>query len=488
MQNVIDTPTYDEAMADLAVLQLRAHPARDPDALHAILRVAALPQTGPPLEQIHSTIDLALQGAVAAIARQRLAQLEPQGARQVAVIVADRASMGVLALVGSGRYAAENDGEVDYALRWRSPGSTLKPFIFAQALDAGTILPDSILEDTPDSGTGIDNADERFLGPLLPAQALGNSRNVPAAALVRRTGFDRSEAFLSQLGLRDDSVAAPYYGLSLAIGGMPTDLARLVAAYGALANDGVLRPLTWYAGQNLAPPARVLSLTAARTVSLFLADPMDRLPSFSRLGPTEFPFPVAVKTGTSQGYRDGWVVAYTGDYVIGVWVGRPDGAPMDQLGGITSAALIGRDILLRLYPNETDGQSDGNFALPPGTKPEQICAATGLLGNCAQQLVVYLGGNGTATPAPAPAANLRIIAPLDHSAFIMDPDTPPGLAVLPLRAAGAGDAPLEWFVDGQEYQMTTGAGTVLWPATPGRHIFQARTASATSKPVAVMVQ
>jgi penicillin-binding protein 1C len=485
-QNVIDPPAYDEAMADLAVLQLRAHPARDPDALHAILQVAALTQTGPPLEQVHSSIDLALQDSVAEIARQRLAQLAPQGARQVAVIVADRASMGVLALIGSGQYGAENDGKVDYALRWRSPGSTLKPFIFAQALDAGTITPDTILNDTPDSGTGIDNADERFLGPLLPAQALGNSRNVPAAALVRRTGLDRSEAFLSQLGLRDDSAAA-YYGLSLAIGGMPTDLARLVAAYGALANDGVLRPLRWYAGQTTAPPARVLSLAAARTVTLFLADPMDRLPSFSRLGPTEFPFPVAVKTGTSQGYRDGWVVEYTGDYVIGVWVGRPDGAPMDQLGGITSAALIGRDILLRLYPNETDGQSDGNFAAPPGTRPEEICAATGAPGPCAQQLVVYLGAQA-ATQAPSPAAQLRIIAPLNHSAFILNPDTPPGLAVLPLRAAGAGDAPLEWVVDGQEYQVASGSGTVLWPATPGRHIFQARTASAASQPVEVMVR
>jgi len=145
--------------------------------------------------------------------------------------------------------------------------------------------------------------------------------------------------------------------------------------------------------------------------------------------------------------------------------------------------------LLRLYPTEIDGQDDGNFALPPGTRPQQICAATGLPGNCAQQLVVYLGGGQAAAQAPSPASQLRIIAPLDHSAFILNPDTPPGLAVLPLRAAGAGDAPLEWFVDGQAYQMASNpSDAVLWPATPGRHIFQARTPSAASKPVEVEVQ
>ncbi len=493
-EQIIDAPTYEEALADLAVLQLRAHPARDPAAMHAILQVASLTQDAPlparrPPAQIRSTIDLGLEDAVTAIARRRLGQLEPEGARQVAVIVADRASMDVLALVGSGRYAAEDDGEVNYALRWRSPGSTLKPFIFAQALDTGVITPDTILDDVPDSGTGVDNADRRFLGPLLPAQALGNSRNVPAAALVRLAGLERSENFLSQLGLHDNAATTPYYGLTLAIGGMPTDLVRLVTAYGALANDGVLRPLTWYAGQTTAPPTRVISLNAARTVTLFLADPMARLPSFSRMGSTEFPFPVAVKTGTSQGYRDGWVVEYTADYVIGVWVGRPDGAPMDELGGAASAALISRDILLRLYKIQTDGQDDGNFSPPPGTAPEDVCAATGMTRHCAEQLVVYLGGNAAVSPASPPAAPLRVISPLNHSDFILNPDTPPGLAVLPLRAAGADGAPLEWFVDGQAYQMASNpSDAVLWPATPGHHIFQARTPSAASKPVDVMVQ
>ena len=100
---------------------------------------------------------------------------------------------------------------------------------------------------------------------------------------------------------------AERYGLTLAVGGLPTGLDRLVTAYEALANDGILLPLKWYQGQELPEPRRVLSAQTAREITAFLADPMARLPSFARMGSTEYPFPVAVKTGTSQGYRDAWV-------------------------------------------------------------------------------------------------------------------------------------------------------------------------------------
>jgi len=301
--------------------------------------------------------------------------------------------------------------------------------------------------------------------------------------LVRAEGFSRAEAFLTALGLRDVFAPTPYYGLTLAIGGMPTNLIRLTAAYGALANDGVWRPLTWYEGEPEPPAEQKISLGTARTVTLFLADPMARLPSFARMGATEFPFPVAVKTGTSQGYRDAWVEEYTADYVIGVWVGRPDGAPMDELGGAASAALIGRDILLQLYKTETDGQNDDDFAPPPHTAPQQVCAVTGRPGQCAEQMTVYLAGSPTHAAA-ARIVRLHITAPLNNSVFVLNPDTPPGLAVLPLRAAGASGA-VEWVVDGQPFQV---GNPVQWPASAGRHVFEVRDGEARSKPVIVFVQ
>ena len=494
-QGIIDAPDYTEALADLGQLTPRQYPERQPEALHAILLTAAMAAQGPPVERLHSSIDLGLERMVDQIATQRLEGFEAEGARQVAVIVANRQSMQVLAFLGSGNYAAQDEGMVDYALRWRSPGSTLKPFIYAQALDRGTISPVSMVLDAPDSGTGVDNADMRFLGPMLPAQALANSRNVPAALLVRKDGLDASHWFLNRLGLSDNTSPAERYGLALAIGGLPTNLTRLVTAYGALANDGVWRPLQWYDDQPQPAPEQIISADTARLITLFLADPMARLPSFGRMGATEFPFPVAVKTGTSQGYRDAWVVEYTGQYVVGVWVGRPDGQPMDELGGAASAARIGQDILLKLYSSETDGQNDGSFVPPPGTQPQEVCASTGaaVIGHCAQQMVVYLpnGIDLPTAPAPVPSAAFRIVAPLDHSLFILNPDTPPGLAVLPLRVAQAGGpAQVEWYVDGQPYQTANAGETVEWPVTPGRHVFEAESPATGlwSKPVAVGVQ
>ncbi len=494
---IIDTPDFDEALADLGALAPRNYPQRQPAALHAILLTAAMAAQNAPLEELHSSLDLGLQQMVAQIATARLAGLRAEGARQVAVIVADRQqNMAVRAFLGSASFTARDAGMVDYALRWRSPGSTLKPFIYAQALDRGTISPVTMVLDEPDSGTGVDNADMRFLGPMLPAQALANSRNVPAALLVRKDGLDASHWFLTALGLSDNTSPAARYGLALAIGGLPTNLARLTTAYGALANDGVWRPLAWYDGQPQPAPAQMISAGTARLITLFLADPMARLPSFGRMGAAEFPFPVAVKTGTSQGYRDAWVVEYTAQYVVGVWVGRPDGAPMDELGGAASAARIGQDILLKLYSNETDGQNDGSFTPPRGTAPRQICADTGAAAgaSCAQQMVVYLP-NGTAPPAaPAPGQRvekLRIVAPLDHALLILNPDTPPGLAVLPLRVAPVtGLAQVEWYVDGQPYEVANAGETVEWPATPGRHVFQAQSPAtgSWSKPVTVAVQ
>jgi penicillin-binding protein 1C len=477
-QHVFDQPTYQEALADLQALRPLAYPRRAPDALHAILQIASLARRGQAPELIHGTINLALQTQATAIADARLASFAPLGAQQVAVLVVDRPSMDVLALVGSAQYGPENDGEIDYALRWRSPGSTLKPLIYAEALQTGGISAASVLQDAPDSYTGVADADRRFLGPMLAAQALANSRNVPAADLVRTTGLAQSQLFLASAGIDDQVAPSPRYGLSLAIGALPTELTRLVAAYGALANGGLWQPLRWYQAQTLPPARQIFSLAAARGITLFLADPMARLPSFARMGATEFPFPVAVKTGTSQGYRDAWVVEYSARYIVGVWVGRPDGQPMDGIGGANGAALIGQDLLHALSPMAMDGQDDGSFPPPPGTRPVQICASTGApagTAGCADDMVEYLPGGAVPLPAAAPQTALHIVSPPDGESYFLSPDAAPGATMLPLRANTAGNAGfLDWFIDGQEYQAGGPAETVLWHATQGRHEIRVR--------------
>ena len=432
-QGVLDDAGFAQSLIDIDNLAAPERMERAPDALHAILRIGDLVGHGPPVEQVRSTIDLALQRHVTKLARQRLDALRPLGAEQAAVMVVDRRSMEVLALVGSGRYDAVDAGKIDYSIRQRSPGSTLKPFIFAEALEQGDIGPGTILNDNPDNGTGIDDADRRFLGPLLPRQALGNSRNVPAALLVRLVGLDRTHWFLGNLGLHHEDHPADRYGLTLSVGGMPTTLDRLVAAYGALANDGSFRPLRWYREQVEPPGRPVLSVATARLITMFLADPMARLPSFARMGATEYPFPTAVKTGTSQGYRDAWVAAYTDRYLVGVWVGRPDGRPMSGISGASGAAMVAHDVLLDLHGADADGLSDTMFRPPAGHEPVPLCASTGRPsdGDCAQILTEFMPSNPvTAIPASMsvrPATSpprIRIVSPINNASFIQNRKRP----------------------------------------------------------------
>jgi penicillin-binding protein 1C len=486
-QHVLTNAEFAHAEEDVDHLVIQKHPPRPADALHLVLETEALTAAAKRPERIASTIDLTLEKRVTELARQRLDTLRAQGAEQMAVMVVDPKTAEVLALVGSSRYSATDAGMIDYALRARSPGSTLKPFIYAQALERGDIAPSTILVDDPDNGTGIDNADRRFLGPLLPRQALGNSRNVPAAKLIRVSGLRQTHWFLGNLGLHVGDRPAERYGLTLAVGGLPTGLDRLATAYEALANDGVLLPLRWYQGQDLPEPHRVLSAQTAREITAFLADPMARLPSFARMGSTEYPFPVAVKTGTSQGYRDAWVVAYSEKYLVGVWIGRPDGRPMAGLSGATSAAMVAHDILIDLHGPDSDGLADGEFPPPAGLKPAMLCAATGKPsdGHCDRLLTEFLPQSAvsslqTATLMPAPAAvppaRLRIVTPNNHATFIRNPEMPADLDFLPLRLMpDAGVPQVVWYVDGKPFQVAGTADTLRWPLVPGRHSFQART-------------
>ena len=483
-QGVLNDDEYAHAESDIDRLVIQKHPTRPRDALHLVLMTEALTADYPKLEQVRSTVDLAMEERVTELARKRLDALRAQGAEQMAVMVIDPQSAEVLAMVGSSRYAAADAGMIDYAVRSRSPGSTLKPFIYAQALERGDIAPSTILIDDPDNGTGIDNADRRFLGPLLPRQALGNSRNVPAAKLIRVSGLTQTHWFLGNLGLHDGNRPAERYGLTLAVGGLPTGLDRLVTAYGALANDGMLKPLKWYEGQDLPEPRRVLSTQTAREITAFLADPMARLPSFARMGSTEYPFPVAVKTGTSQGYRDAWVIAYSERYLVGVWIGRPDGQPMAGLSGATSAAMVAHDILIDLHGADSDGLADGEFRRPAGLRSVPLCAETGKVsdGHCDHVLTEFVPAAPAASPlqpatlfAPPPAAHPRIATPNNHATFIRNPEMPASLQFLPLRIGpDAGLPQVVWYIDGKPFQVAANTDTVRWPLAAGHHTIQAR--------------
>ena len=220
-----------EAMADLPHVAPVAAPRR-PDALLLALRLRRAAQGG---GVVHAPIDLTVQDWVEDLAARHLALWRVDGAQQVAVMVVRRGGREVVADVASAGYRSQPGGAIDYTRVLRSPGSTLKPFFYARALDRGLIAPQDVLADLPQGAAGIGNADHDFLGPLLPRQALANSRNVPAATLLQRIGLDDGFDFLHTLHLHDLPGPAEHYGLAMAIGALPTSLERLMRAYATLA-------------------------------------------------------------------------------------------------------------------------------------------------------------------------------------------------------------------------------------------------------------
>jgi penicillin-binding protein 1C len=394
------------AIGQLAELVLPLPGKRTDEAMHAVLRLETLlareQSTYAARPIVRTTLDLELQKQVSWTLADHVEKWERSGAGNAAAIVVDAQTLEVRAWVGSTDYFdRQHAGSIDYARVPRSPGSTLKPLFYGHALDRGAISPATILDDLRLADGAMANSDGRFLGPLLPRVALGNSRNIPATEVVESLGLDEAYDFLRVAGLHDGSVPASYFGRGLAIGNQPVTLESLVRAYSMFPGDGVMRDLQWSPLEARSEGKRVLSEDDARRVTQFLADPLARLPTFGRMGAAELPFAVAVKTGTSTGYRDAWTIAWTPRYLVGVWVGHPDWRPMRELGGIRSAAEIANDVLRLLHDDQTDGMADLSFPPPRGTHPVRLCAHTGrLAGETCEHVVTEWFHDGAGPSRP----------------------------------------------------------------------------------------
>jgi penicillin-binding protein 1C len=290
---------------------------------------------------IRLTLDSGLQKVLEALARDRAIALGPN--ISVGIVAVDNESGEVLARVGSADYFDEHRaGQVDMTRAVRSPGSTLKPFIYGLAFEDGFVHPESLIDDRPIrvGSYAPENFDMTFQGTVPVRKALQLSLNVPAIALLDRVGASRMSSRLKQAGANLVLPKDEAPGLAIGLGGVGITLQDLVQLYSGLARLGSARPLREIAAKDDArEPLRLLDEVAAWQVGNVLmgTPPPENAP----------PRRIAFKTGTSYGYRDAWSVGFDGRMTIGVWAGRPDGAPVPGLVGRTTAAPILFDAFAR---------------------------------------------------------------------------------------------------------------------------------------------
>lgn len=379
--------TDDELSQALAGdLGLVPRPHRPPEAIHAVLAFADGAPSGSPVVQ--TTLDMEIQSKVAGLLQENLARLEGADAGNSAALVLDTSDGAVLAWVGSKDYFDEaSKGAVDFLRVRRSPGSALKPFVYALALESGRYTTASELEDTPldlqsDDGRGFvpENFNHAFFGPMLLREALGNSRNIPALRLTADVGVEPVLSLLEKGGVRVAEKDRGRVGLGLAIGNLPVTPEELARLYLALARGGEAIPLRRFLAAPPPRPTRLLSDDTARLLTHVLSDPAARRPGFPAGGPLDFDVAVAVKTGTSQGFRDAWTAAFSDRLLVVVWVGNADGHRMNHVSGADAAATAAHAILDAVMPLRSPFRAVANeFPLPEHLLSRQVCALSGKL-------------------------------------------------------------------------------------------------------------
>jgi penicillin-binding protein 1C len=329
----------------------------------------------PGLSEITTTLDPALQLISERLSSQHLATLRNRGIHNVSVVVIDNNTGELLVQVGSPDFTdSRHSGQINGALARRSPGSALKPFVYALGFENGVITPSSRLDDIPVSYGGYrpENYDETYHGSVSVNEALIRSLNVPAVNLTSQIGLHRYYGLLRAGGIT--SLRGEYYdyGLPLVLGACEVSLMELSNLYATLAREGVYRPINQIHGSDPNPPEQLLSRESCYIISTILAE-LQRpdLPTtweFTRDLPT-----VAWKTGTSYGRRDAWAVGYNPKFTIGVWAGNFSGESSPYLVGAEAAAPL----MLSLF-RETGGSADPTwFKKPGGVGVRDVCTVSG---------------------------------------------------------------------------------------------------------------
>jgi penicillin-binding protein 1C len=534
-----------DALAERLAIDRGRAPFLAPHFVEMALAASGTPRPS----RIETTLDLELQAEVEGILDQQRESLRRHGAHNVAVVVLDNARREWIAWEGSGDYLdTRHGGAINGPTVPRQPGSALKPFTYALAFEEGK-SPASVLADIPSHFPTAEpgvlysprNYDGRYRGPLLARRALAGSENVPAVALASEIGVPTLVRFLTRSGFTTFDRNASYYGLGVTLGNAEVRLDQLVAAYATFARGGVWREPVFLQNAHRGADRPIVSPRTAFWITSILSDAEARSFIFGRGGDLEFPFDVAVKTGTSQAYHDNWTVGYTRQVTVGVWVGNFDRTPLRDSSGVTGAGPIFHAVMLAAERRVGNPASLAPVASPPSDVQEvAICAISGMRANawCPTRTLEWLPMDDEALPcawhhrsddglvtiyppeyrawagtpparaesgasgAPGPGLGLTVSVPgLGTSGpalaianpppgaiYSIDPTLRADFQALPLRATTASRTAIAWSVDGRPIGTVSSEEALAWPLRVGTHVIEARDASGRRAEASVMVR
>lgn len=512
----ISQDEYRRALNEGIRFEMNVYPLHAPHFIEMVKK-----RTLPGAETVRTTLDLGIQTKAVGIVREHLIRLKPYNVGSAAFVIIDNRTHEVVALMGSPDYFDErNSGFVNIAASLRQPGSTLKPFVYGLALEEGwtpaTVLPD--IRFPSKGGFFPRNHDGREHGPVRFRVALACSYNIPAFFLAMKLSPRLVIRKLHSAGFSHINGAPGFYGETIALGSGEVTLMELVTAYSSLANEGVIHEPSMMKGEPVLQH-RLFSKHHAFLIWDILSDPSARFPSFGYHSSMNMPFPLAVKTGTSKGFRDKWAIGVNSQYTVGVWLGNPLGQNMKNLNSVGNATTVLRDIFLAIQKDWTKG----GILLPDDIMKATICSLSGELATdaCSQVVDEYFEPgslpstpcsyhlqteHGIVTTYPElykkwvsknilsddisfQTATRRIISfPQKGDTFYISEAISRQDQVIPIEVMGfESGAKVDIYLDGKHYREMIFPESVTWPLERGSHILEIRSGSAVCDTISFQV-
>jgi penicillin-binding protein 1C len=442
--------------------------------------------------KVKTTLDAALNEQIQQLTAQEVANASDKGIGQAAVLVMDHQTREILVWVGSTDFFDPKDGQNDGVLALRQPGSAVKPFTYAAALDRdytpATLIDDNKVDFRLRQGVYTPtNYDGRFHGEVSVRCALASSLNVPAVKVLSHVGVPVVHDKMKAAGLESLDKDPDYYGLALTLGAGEVTLLELANAYATLAAGGEYKAPVLMKGTTTAEPGQqVFSPQTAYLITHILSDDTARATGFGRDSLLALPFPAAAKTGTSKNFKDNYCVGYTSRLVVAVWAGNFDAKPMGRVSGISGAGPLWRKVM-RLCAEQYTPEP---FTRPHGLEEVKICAETGLravVGCPNQRTEIFKESNLppgycllhhdpkariARQVKSAPPDRLVITSPQNGERYLFDPGIETGFQNLRLSALAPAEVDrLAWYINGEIIARVDAARqepALFWPLERGR--------------------